>query len=196
MAEIKNQRMREFFDQATAFIEKTTKVEGSDPCHAIRPEDPEWQMWVDYLRARCGEIPAAMRMVLGGQLDSATMPARRPDWFDASYEVDRPHRIDHEPPRRGAPIRRDWMKHPSWEKILRGESDRIANYEPGSEERGRIIEGFAALKRELASANLSMQNPHALPEERITRTRRTDWAPSPPLDASALASLPNGRPRR
>lgn len=210
MPEIQNQRMREFFDQATAFIEKTTKVEGSDPCHAIRPEDPEWQMWVDYLRARCGELPAAMRMVLGGQLDSATMPARRPDWFDASYDVDRaPYRTERQPPRRGAPIRRDWMKHPSWEKILRGESDRIPDYVPGPEERARIEEGFAALKRELASANLSMANPHPLPEDRITRTPgaisaklkpyvppRTDWTPGTPLDADALAALPSARTRR
>lgn len=175
----------EFYPKATAFIDrlKQGKPQGySPPLHVSKPGTPEWSAWAAYFRTVYGAEPVAMKMVRAGRSPSITMPTQWPEHFDAGYA----------PPDR-----------------LPADSDPDKRPDPSPAERVRVAAGFDALKRELASANLSMANPHPLPEDRITRTPgaisaklkpyvppRADWTPGAPLDADALAALPNGRPRR
>lgn len=162
---------------------KQGKPQGYSPTlHIIKPDMPEWRSWAAYFRTKYGAEPVAMKMVRTGRSPSMTMPTQWPDLFDINY-------VQPESP----PPDRDPDKRP----------------DPSPAERVRVAAGFDALKRELASANLSMANPHPLPEDRITRTPgaisakikpyvppRADWTPGAPLDADALAALPNGKPRR
>jgi hypothetical protein len=175
----------EFYPKAMAFIERLKQGKSKDyspTLHVSKPAMPEWLAWAAYFRTVYGSEPVAMKMVRAGRAPSITMPTQWPELFD----------MDYVPPDR-----------------LPADRDPDKRQDPSPAERARVAAGFDALKRELASANLSMQNPHPLPEDRITRAPgaisekfrphvppRTDWAPSPPLDASALAALPNGRPRR
>jgi len=175
----------EFFPKALDYIEKLKRGKPptySPPLRVIKQDSPEWRGWAAYFRTVYGEEPVAMKMVRAGRAPSMTMPTQWPEHFD----------IDYVPPDR-LPADREPDKRP----------------DPSPAERARVAAGFDALKRELASANLSMANPHPLPEDRITRVPgaissklkpyvppRTDWTPGGPLDAAALAALPNARARR
>jgi len=172
--EIQDPKMKAFFDQALEHLAASPKT-----ATAIKQGTPEWSAWGAYLIDRVGYLPVAMKMVEKGQLESATMPAQWPHWFDPMARQDlRPYR---------SPMK---------------------SHDPSPAERDRVEAGFASLKRELASLNLSMRNPKPLPEDRITRAPgaiserlaayvppRSDWTPGPPLDKSLLASLPSGKPR-
>lgn len=143
-SEIKNPKMALFFEDAQAFIARDQKPV------AIRPGTPEWTAWATYLVQRCGSLPVAMRMVERGQLETATMPAQWPHWFDglavSEVEGSRPYR---------SPMRRP---------------------DPSPDERSRVEAGFTSLKRELASVSLSMSASRPLPEDRIVRRHRGDAA--------------------
>lgn len=95
MAEIENPRIKLFYQDALAFIKaKKAGVSPADPCFAIRPIDPntkqpmaEWVAWAVYLSDRCGSLPLVMQQVEKRRLDSYTVPAQWPQWFDETYEA-------------------------------------------------------------------------------------------------------------
>jgi len=96
--EIENPKMRQFFDDALAFIARDKKSV------SIKLGTPEWTAWATYLMQRVGHLPWAMKAVEMGRAETATMPAQWPHWFDslASTEVEgvRPYRSS---PRRPDP---------------------------------------------------------------------------------------------
>ena len=79
---------REFFPKAQAFIDGLKAGKDKDaalPLAMIEPGTDEWNAWVFYFHSVYDLEPATMRMVRAGQLNSLTMPARWPEWFDPAY---------------------------------------------------------------------------------------------------------------
>lgn len=77
----------QFWKDGVAFI-KAMKETGADPCQAIQPGTKEWGEWGAYFLERYGEVPKSFRMVERRQLDSFTVPARWPQWFDKRWAPD------------------------------------------------------------------------------------------------------------
>jgi hypothetical protein len=88
MAEIENPQIKQFYQDALTFIQATKKGPNpADPCFVIRPGMDEWIAWAAYLQDRCGLLPAVMKAVEKRRLDSYTVPAQWPQWFDAFYRA-------------------------------------------------------------------------------------------------------------
>jgi hypothetical protein len=146
---ILDDRMRAFFENAAKFIGQM-KANGSDPCHAITPDSPEWMDWLDYFHRHVGSVPVTMRMVEEGQVSSFTAPAKQPEWFDPRYVP------MHPPPRRSAiPSPRP---------------------DPTPAERQRVMAMVDQFRAEMGRSTNSMRNPKPLPREPIRPERSTDAA--------------------
>ena len=87
-AKIENPRIAKFYKDGLAFIKMRKTTEGTDPCFAIKPGMPQWNEWVSWFNDRCGRIPLVMRSVETGRLDSFTVPAEKPEWFDRSWRTE------------------------------------------------------------------------------------------------------------
>jgi len=81
---ITNPKLAVFFSRGMEFIAEK-KAQGTDPCEAITPGTREWNAWGCYFRDYVGAYPAAFRNVEKGRLESFTVPAKWPEWFDSGY---------------------------------------------------------------------------------------------------------------
>lgn len=117
-AVIENPAIRAFYTDALAFIQATKAGKKTDPCFAVRPGMDEWSAWAVYLTHRCGKLPRVMREVERRKMDTYTVPAQWPQWFDADYL----------PPEK-----------PFWRSSYRGD--------PTPEERAKTLAAMEAYKR-------------------------------------------------
>lgn len=75
---ITNPAMRQFYERGLTFIQATGKG------FPVKQGTEEWNRWAEYFRA-LGCEPYQMKMVRWKQLETMTMPAQWPEWFDTDW---------------------------------------------------------------------------------------------------------------
>lgn len=112
--------------------------------HAVSPGTPEWDAWEEYFNRQIGQEPAVMKLVRSGGVQSMTVPAQWPEWFDPRFATT-----------------------PGYRAKASGFS------EPSRAERERVIAGFDRLRQELAanSSGLDMRTPRPIDPARIRRAQ-------------------------
>lgn len=84
---IQNPTMKRFFEDGLAFIAKGS-LTGKSPAFPVKFGTAEWAAWEQYFRDLRAE-PYQMKMVRWKQMETMTMPAQWPQWFDSHWAAER-----------------------------------------------------------------------------------------------------------